>query len=1084
MIGAYRAVKIVARDSFQTQRPFERELSGIRRFEPISRLHDGFVDVLQVGINEERGYFYYIMELGDDAVTGQEIDPQQYVPKTLARELSRRGNLSLKECVQLGLAISLALADLHKHGLAHRDIKPSNIIFVNGVPRLADIGLVAGINEPPSYVGTEGFIAPEGPGTVRSDVYSLGKVLYEAATGKDRQDFPELPASWSVSPEYDGLLELNEVILQACQLEPSRRYPSAWDLHSDLVIVLNGKSLKRLRTLERRMTHLKRVTGIVALGLVVGSLISYQIYREWNNARELRQEQVSRAVFNGRRAMESGDLLGALPYYAEALRLDEGSSEEESVHRLRFGATLAQCPRLTQLWARSMRVNDAEFSPDGKSVVVTEYYYGKAAVYDLKTGVRFLEPFGPPGLTAASYSPDGQFILTSSQDEGAMVWNAHTLKRMLRVTNSARLLYARFNLDGDRILGAYTDSIARVLDAKTGRIELELKGHTDAVLYVTVSPDGRRIATGSRDGSARIWDATTGLQIGKPLWHPDWVTGVAFSPDGGRVVTACIDHRARVWDLATERRVFPVLEHDDVVSNVDYSPDGRVILTASYDGTVRFWRADDLQPSGTNPILRHNDRVIHAAFSPDGRLILIACLDGTIRVWDLAGGLIPPVPMKRWFSPDASRYLTISNGTMEVWDSLSAHSVSPPMTPANPPLRAELSYDGRFLLAVSGLPAGENRTNWFLEAWSVHSGIPLGPQIVISNRLDGAVVSQDGTKLAIWSGRKAQSFEIANGTALSPSLEHSNLVSLARFTPKGDRLVTAESTNVFVWDTLSGKLAFHPLEHPVPVGYLDFNRDGLQMVTCCSEPGLKKCFAQVWSVADGQPWGNVLEHGDGVIFAVFSRGGSRLVTTGEDNSAKMWETAHWTEIGLPLKHRDLVFAASLSSRGRYVATACKDHTARIWDSDRDDPLTPPLLHPAAVVDVKFLPDDKSIVTADSEGNTWIWPLKPAEMPSEELISIANLLSGTQVQPVSTAPRKKLERIEVTWQTLRDRYRATFSTSTKEVIAWHRFQAEDSELNHEWSAAIFHLKQLLSLTPGDTSIASRLAADTAHLAAGN
>src|SRR6266404_1204401 len=160
-MGVYRAVKIVFRKSFENQRPFERELSGIRRFEPISRLHEGFVDVLQVGLNKDRGYFYYVMELGDDRISGQTIDPERYVPKTLACEISVTGKLSLEECLRLGVALSHALAELHKHGLVHRDIKPSNIIFVNGTPKLADIGLVAGLNEARTYVGTEGFIPPE-----------------------------------------------------------------------------------------------------------------------------------------------------------------------------------------------------------------------------------------------------------------------------------------------------------------------------------------------------------------------------------------------------------------------------------------------------------------------------------------------------------------------------------------------------------------------------------------------------------------------------------------------------------------------------------------------------------------------------------------------------------------------------------------------------------------------------------------------------------------------------------------------------------------------------------------------------------
>ena len=105
-LGMYRAVKIVYRKWFNDQRPYERELSGIRKFEPISRSHEGFVDVLHVGINEELGCFYYVMELGDDLAREQSIDPENYSPRTLGKEISRRGNLPLEECLQLGLALS------------------------------------------------------------------------------------------------------------------------------------------------------------------------------------------------------------------------------------------------------------------------------------------------------------------------------------------------------------------------------------------------------------------------------------------------------------------------------------------------------------------------------------------------------------------------------------------------------------------------------------------------------------------------------------------------------------------------------------------------------------------------------------------------------------------------------------------------------------------------------------------------------------------------------------------------------------------------------------------------------------------
>src|SRR3982751_6449587 len=79
-MGTFRAVKIVHRKAFDHSRPYERELSGIRKFEPISRSHEGFVDVLHIGINEQEEYFYYVMELGDDEASGRKIDADKYSP--------------------------------------------------------------------------------------------------------------------------------------------------------------------------------------------------------------------------------------------------------------------------------------------------------------------------------------------------------------------------------------------------------------------------------------------------------------------------------------------------------------------------------------------------------------------------------------------------------------------------------------------------------------------------------------------------------------------------------------------------------------------------------------------------------------------------------------------------------------------------------------------------------------------------------------------------------------------------------------------------------------------------------------------
>jgi len=248
--GQWRALKAVYLANFdQNPDPYEREFSGIKKYQRISDRHPGLLRVEFIS-DKQAGYFYYVMELGDPLEPGWAGEPSTYKPRDLVNERARsRGRrLPVRECVRIGLTLSDALDFIHRQGLTHRDIKPQNIIFVNGQPKLADPGLVTEIRPPDqerTLVGTPGYMPPppERPGTPQADIYALGMVLYVLSTGRNAAYFPEIATTLVEGGVPADFFPLNDVILKACQLDPARRYASAAEMHHAL-----QEALKKLPT--------------------------------------------------------------------------------------------------------------------------------------------------------------------------------------------------------------------------------------------------------------------------------------------------------------------------------------------------------------------------------------------------------------------------------------------------------------------------------------------------------------------------------------------------------------------------------------------------------------------------------------------------------------------------------------------------------------------------------------------------------------------------------------------------------------------------------------------------------------------
>jgi serine/threonine protein kinase len=284
LTGVYRAVKIVHRDQFEDAKPYEREFTGITGYEPVSRKHEGLIDLLHVGHGQDDSFFYYVMELADDQRAREEINPREYHPRTLQSELEARGKLSIGECLEVGSRLARGLAFLHDHNLLHRDVKPANIVYVDGHPKLADIGLVTTMDNASTLVGTMGYIPPEGPGKPSSDIYALGMVLYELSTGKDRADFPEIDV---LDPELRGL---NQACLKACSNDLSERFANAHAFAEELDQLARGKSTPDSVASSPQTSNLKM--GALAAALI--SILALVLYQQSGDPNEKNGEESTR----------------------------------------------------------------------------------------------------------------------------------------------------------------------------------------------------------------------------------------------------------------------------------------------------------------------------------------------------------------------------------------------------------------------------------------------------------------------------------------------------------------------------------------------------------------------------------------------------------------------------------------------------------------------------------------------------------------------------------------------------------------------------------------------------------------------
>jgi len=185
------------------------------------------------------------------------------------------------------------------------------------------------------------------------------------------------------------------------------------------------------------------------------------------------------------------------------------------------------------------------------------------------------------------------------------------------------------------VITASKDRTARIWNAETGKCELILEGHTEAVCSACISPDCRYVATSSEDGSSRLWYVDSGRCARVLLDHKEAVYFATFSPDSKQVVTASEDATAKIWVVKTGICKLTLKGHHFAVLWATFSPDGRSVTTTSSDGTLKIWNA---KTGVCDRTLLGQKPVYLASFASDGTTFVTTSGDSTAKICDLVTG--------------------------------------------------------------------------------------------------------------------------------------------------------------------------------------------------------------------------------------------------------------------------------------------------------------------------------------------------------------------------------------------------------------------------------------------------------------
>jgi WD40 repeat protein/tRNA A-37 threonylcarbamoyl transferase component Bud32 len=932
LFGAYAAPEVAQR--FRTEAATAASLQ-----------HPNIVALHEVGAHE--GQPYFSMEFID----GQSL-----------AQLAAAQPLGIARAARYMKVVAEAIHYAHERGILHRDLKPSNVLIdLFDQPRITDFGLAKRLHHDseltlsgqvlgsPNYMPPEQASAKRGQVGRRSDIYSLGGILYHLLTGRPpflgetlTDTLQEVLGKQPISPRLlnpSVPRDLETICLKCLEKEPGRRYPTAEALALDLDHFLKGEPVRarpaghvgRLWRGCRRKPALASFIAATALLLLALAIASPIAALRIDRARKLAEVRLYAAdMYAAQQALENGNLNRA----RELLKAHWSNSGDPDLRGFEWRYLWHQCrgDSFHTFSGHSDVVRSVSFSADGQ-LLASGSADGSVMVWDVANRKLVATLTGHTSFSWSAISQDG-LTLAGADADGVKLWDLATGQLLFTLAETG---VARFAFSPRGTLLAIAYGSATFGDRIGGPIKLwDYIAHRVVRVLpepgsrLAFSPDGAILAARSGDDAVKLWNVQSGKEM-RRLDHTGEVTCLQFSPDGQTVAAGLWDGRVKLWNVVTGEPSTRFAGHKTIVWTLAFSPDGKTLATGSSDQTLRLWKVATGEE--LSRLIGHGSEVNAVAFAPDGRTLATGGDDSQVMLWSAAPKVAEPLITNVHQAP-----VFFSHGKL-----LATATRGGPVTVRDVATRRPIWVLESERLARS--PGDEKTlatltTNGLLRYWDVatqklHSQVQL-EGITFSTQhfrfaLRGhrfAAADEEGfiTLLDTTTGKRIKKFKASAGPYWLAT-------DVLAFSPDGRLLATSgEGNSVRLWDVATQKELAVPLTHKGSAQGLAFSPDGSILASASWEDHTIG-FLNVATRTTEPPLSDIKEGCSGVGF---SPDGRTLAVACEEGTLRIWNLATRREV-LVLKHgktalRFVVFTPD----GRTLVSVAEDGEMRLWDAPNPD----------------------------------------------------------------------------------------------------------------------------------------------------